>query len=315
MKFAVSIFFVVALGCVVPSSASEEAGSVEAAVTTLLAGLEAHPSQALVLFQDSLQTNPESRRELFSAALRFLDPDVALLAQVVSLARAEFPDDDALFAEAALETFPDRSGEIRSAFSASADPMETAATDPAVPATGTAESASREFQQLDEEIREAMARAAAKVEGRAWPEQQVPDAPRHYRKSDEIRVARHHRPTDESSLSNHLPMDRQDERAITPGPVKVDDAWHPSDSIRLDESKFAKTAEEATRLPLDAKIKEMSPAGSVGLPKRPPLPRSSVYYIPPAAGSYESTIDQESGAVAPPQLIIQPQPVSPSRPR
>jgi hypothetical protein len=37
-----------------------------------------------------------------------------------------------------------------------------------------------------------------------------------------------------------------------------------------------------------------------------------VYFIPPAAGSYESTIDLENGEVAPPALIIRPESASPS---
>ncbi len=319
MKFAFPFLCALALSLsgAVELCASEEAESSEAAIMTLMAGFEAHPDQAAVLFQDSLQTNPECRYDLFLVAMRSLQVDAPMLKRLIYTARTEFPDDDALFAEAALEAAPDRAAEIREAFGATPDQMTLALAHPemlvAPPAASTS---AEEARRLDEEIREAMARAAAKVEGRAWPEQQVPEAPSHFRKSDEIRVARHSHPIDESTLYNHLPVDREDERAVTPGPVAIDDHWKPASKLRLDESKFAKpVAEEgASRAPLDAKIKEMSPSGSVGLPKRPLL-RSSVYFIPPPSGRYESTIDHESGEIAPPQLIIQPQSTSPSRPK
>ena len=140
-------------------------------------------------------------------------------------------------------------------------------------------------------------------------------APVHFKKPDEVRIPRKSRQADESSLYNHLPLDRVDEREIAPGIVKIDDAWHPSGELRLDETKFAKPGREASTAPLEAKVKEMTPAGSIGLPKRPKLPRSSVYHIPPAAGSYESTIDLESGESAPPALILRPEPSSPTTPR
>lgn len=318
MKFAVPTLVALSLALLPgrEARASEGAESSEAAVLTLMAGFEAHPDQAAVLFQDSLQTNPEARQELFQVALRALDPDAALLTRLIYTARTEFPDDDALFAQTAMELAPQKSSLIRRAFSATPAQMEDGLAHPETLDLATAEGTRpADAQRLDQEIREAMARAAAKVEGRAWPEQKVPEGPRYYKKSDEIRVARHQRPTDESTLYNHLPIDREDERAVAPGPVSIDDLWEPSDALRLDESKFAKTAPDgATRAPLDATVRHMSPAGAVGLPKRPQL-RSSLYYIPPADGRYESTIDLESGEAAPPPLIIQPQSLSPSRPK
>lgn len=331
-QFAISFLVaLVALGGAAMTRASEAAPDSESAVETLRIGIATHPDQAVVLFQDSLQTNPDCRRDLLVTALEILGDDPVHLTRLIYAARLEFPEDDAMFAEAALSVVPDLPAEIRASFAAPAEQMKSvlggAPVEPFLPPVESALAAapektpapkrgpSEESRQLDEAIREAMSRVAAKTEGRTWPEQSVAADPIHFRKSDEVRIPRQSRVADESSLFNNLPLDRTDEREIAPGEVKIDDWWKPAGSIRLDESKFTRDDREASTAPLDAKIGQRSPAGSVALPRRPPLPRSSVYYIPPAAGSYESTIDQEQGETAPPALIIRPEAASPTAPR
>jgi hypothetical protein len=331
-QFAKSLFFVgLALCGACQVRASEAAPDSETAVETLRIGIATHPDQAVVLFQDSLQTNPECRRELLVAALGILGGDPAYLTRLLYVARLEFPEDDSLFAEAALSVVPDLPAEIRASFAASTGQMQAVLggapvepflppVEPAVaPAPETSPASRRvpseESRRLDEAIREAMSRVAAKTSGRIWPEQSLASDPIRFRKPDEVRISRQSRVADESSLFNHLPLDRSDEREIAPGGVKIDDRSKPAASIRRDESKFARRDREASTAPLDAKLEERSPAGSVALPRRPPLPRSSVYFIPAAAGGYESTIDQAQGGTAPPALIIRPEAASPTAPR
>jgi hypothetical protein len=331
-QFAIS-FLVAGFALTGASScrASEAAPDSETAVETLRIGIATHPDQAAMLFQDSLQTNPDSRRDLLVTALGILGDDPVHLTRLLYAARLEFPEDDALFAETALTVIPERSAEIRASFAASAGQMKAvlggASVEPFLPPVESdAASAqeppppprrgpSEESRRLDEAIREAMSRVAAKTTGRLWPEQAVAADPIRFRKHDEVRIPRQSRVADESSLFNHLPLDRSDEREIAPGIVKIDDLSKPAGLIRLDESKFTHKDREASTAPLNAKTSERSPAGSVALPRRPPLPRSSVYYIPPAAGAYESTIDREQGATAPPALIIRPEAASPTAPR
>ncbi len=316
MKFAIPLLGVLVLWCVPVVRASEAALDPAAAAEILRVGLEAHPDQAVVLFQDALQTNPDSRRELLATALVSPDLDAAVFTRLLYAARLEFPEDDSLFAESALDAAPERAGDIRAAFLATAEKMAAALADDTAPSTGAfMPSTPEESRRLDEEIREAIARVTAKTEGKPWPEQPLSGAPVRFKKHDEVRIPRHSRHVDESGLVNHLPVDREDEREITPGAVRIDDAWRPSSAIRLDESKFVQGDREASIAPVDAKQRAMAPASSVGLPKRPRLPRSSVYYIPPAAGSYESTIGLESGESAPPPLIIRPASTSPSQAR
>jgi len=231
-----------------------------------------------------------------------------LLARLLYAARLEFPAEDTLFAETALMIVPDRATDIRAAFLATGEEMTAVLSGPPVAET-TKRLPSPESQKLDEEIREAMSRVAAVSEGKAWPEQSLSEEPLLFKKADEVRIPRSSRRVEETSLANHLPVDRHDEREIAPGALSIDDAWKPAAALRLDESKFSATA------PLDAKTKEVAPGGRVGLPVPFHLPRSSVYYIPAAAGSYESTIDHESGEAAPPALVIRPESASPSSPR
>ncbi len=308
--------------------ASESAPDRESAVETLRIGIATHPEQAVVLFQDSLQTNPDCRRDLLVTALGILGDDPAQLTRLLYAARLEFPEDDAVFAEAALSTVPDLPAEIRACFAVTSEQMRSvlagAPVEPLLPTPATQSLVappfpkrppSEESRRIDEEIREAISRVSAKSEGRTWPEQSAPNGPVQYRKGDEVRISQQSRLADEASLFNHLPLDQNDEREIAVGSVKIDDARRKDDTIRLDESKFSDRGRTGSTSPLDATIKSRTLAGSVALPRRPPMPRSSVYYIPPAKGSYKSTIDLEQGETAPPALIIRPESASPTSPR
>jgi len=313
MKFAITLFFAfLAAGSIPKVRASEAAVDCKSAIQTLAAGIEVHPGETVVLFQDALQTNPSCRRQLLTSAIEFTGADPELLKKLIFVARTEFPADDTLFAEAAMSAAPDLSLEIREAFMTDAAAMEKSLANGGVPVVD-AEVA--ESQKMDEEIADAIARVAAKTEGKPWPEQRLADEPVRFRKPDEIRISKKHREADESSLANTVPTDSHDEREIAPGEVKLDDSMKRSDDLRLDESKFISADRSASTAPIEAGTRHIAPAGPVGLPLRPTLPRSSVYYIAPAAENYRSTIDYESGAEARPPLVIRPVQTSPTSPR
>jgi len=304
-------------------SAADSDTGCQSAVDALVEQLEVRPGDSLGLFRESLETNPACRRALFLTAIELIGEEPGLLGRLIAVARSEFPEDDALFAEAAISFAPERSEEIRSAF-LTAPVVESESADPPVMAASGIPADlphPEEAAKMDEEIREAISRVAARASGKPWPEQEVSGDPVLFKKPDEVRIPRESRGAEEGSLYNSLPIDRHDERRIAPGAVRLDDDWRRNESLRLDESKFTRPdlAEalpdgKAVSLPLEAKVKAMAPAGAVGLPRPPALPRSSVYYIPPAAGSYESTIDLERDETPRPPLIIRPQALSPTSP-
>lgn len=315
MKFAIFVFLILPVWSFRPGVlASEAALDCQSAIETLAAGVEGHPGETVVLFQDAIQTNPGCRRQLLMSAIELTGGDARMLARLIYVARTEFPDDDNLFAEAAMSVAPTRGAEIRQAFMADRTEMgkvlaNVSEESPDGPAPSV------ESQQLDEEIRDAIARVTAKAGGKHWPEQKLSDEPLLFRKPDEVRVSKQSRDADETSLANSVPTDKQDEREIAPGVVRLDDSWKPSGEIRLDETRFANGDRSASTGPLAAGTRDISPAGPVGLPRRPVLPRSSVYYIAPAADSYRSTIDYETGEDHRPPLVIRPVPASPTSPK
>ncbi len=310
MKYAIFFFLVLVLVPAGPSSSahgSEAAPDCESAVATLAAGIEVHPSEAIVLFQDALRSNPGCRRSLLEAAIRFTGAEPETLTRLIFVARTEFPDDDTLFAGAALSAAPERSGEIREAFLTGPDAMAQAL------ARGEAASArAAASQQMDEEIADAIARVTAKAVGKPWPEQSLSGEPLHFRRHDEIRVSVKYRDADESSLANTVPIDTHDEREIVPGTVRLEDSPERDDALRLDESKFTGGDRSASTAPRQAGVRSIAPAGAVALPV---LPRSGVYYIAPAEKHYRSTIDHETGEKWRPPLVIRPAQTSPTRPR
>ena len=56
-------------------------------------------------------------------ALEILGDDPVHLTRLIYAARLEFPEDDAIFAEAALSAVPDLPAEIRASFSASPEAL------------------------------------------------------------------------------------------------------------------------------------------------------------------------------------------------
>ncbi|HQZ27613.1 MAG: hypothetical protein KA250_09120 [Verrucomicrobiales bacterium] len=314
MKFA--IFFPALFLCFSAgfSRASESAVDSQAAVDTLVAGVEVHPNQAAVLFQDALQTNPDSKRELLVAALRLASGDVDLIRRLIFIARVEFSGEDNLFAEAALTAAPESGADIRDAFLATPHEMQealaSAPTDEA-----PLRQPSLESQRMDEDIRDAIARMTAKVEGKPWPEQHLSDKPVTFRKADDLRISLRSRDVDESSLNNTFLRDQDDERELVPRPVRLDDARESSTDLRLDESKFTSGDRSSATGPLMAGSHSIAPAGAVGLPVGPALRRSSVYFISPSADQYLSTVDREEDEMLRPPLIIRSAPTSPTSPR
>lgn len=313
MKFAIFLFWALAfVGPFLSFSvrASEAAQDCQAAVGTLAAGIEVHPVEAVVLFQDALQSNPDCRRSLLIAAIEFTGADPDLLARLIFTARTEFPEDDTLFAEAALSVAPERASEIREAFMAGPEDMARILAE-----GGAALARATASQKMDEEIADAIARVTAKTEGKPWPEQHLSKEPLHFRKHDEIRISMKYRGADESSLANTVPIDTQDEREIVPGAVQLDDSRKRGDELRLDESKFDEGDRSASTAPRQAGTRSIVPAGAVALPRRPALPRSGVYHIAPAAKNYGSTIDYEWDEEWRPPLVIRPAQTSPTHPR
>ena len=281
--------------------ASESAVDCESASKTLSAGLQAQPDDTLVLFLDSLRTNPGCRRNLLITAVEASKADSAMIKNLIFIARQEFPTDQSLFAEAALGAAPEHIDTIRNAFMADDEVMKESLR--AYEEEPQLVVMPPEVQVMDEDLREAIARMTAKVEGKYWPEQNVGSEPVKYKRSDEIRVSRDSKRVDEASLENFISIDTADEQKITTTQLRINDHWEKGDEIRLDETKFVQETRGDSRSLREVRKREISTAGAVGFPKRPVLRRPS-YYIPPSRGDYRSTIDFDDNER--PRLIIRP---------
>ena len=284
-------------------TASESASDCTAASDTFRAGLEANPGQVTLLFLDALRTNPGCRRDLLSLAMEVSLQDPKTMKEVLFIARQEFPGEQSSFAELALSVAPEQSDLIREAFFSNPESAVPAVAPAPVRSAPALVELPPEAADLDDGIREAIARMTAKVEGKLWPEQHVSDEKITYHKPDDVRIPAESRHADESSLENGVPIDTEDERRIAPGEVVINDNWSPTKAIELDESKFSQR--EDTRVAREARKKEIAPAGAVGFPMPYPMPKSSVYYIPPAKGDFRSTIDLDD-AKRPPLVIRGP---------
>lgn len=293
---AASALLVVTTLCSV--RASESATDCTAAVETFRLGLAERPDDALALFLDALRTNPGCRRSLLATAVESVAEEPLRIQDFVYVARQEFPGEQTSFAEAVLSVVPQHADLIRDAFLADAEAMSTALAE--AEEKNTLVELPEEALALDEELREAIARMTAKVEGKDWPEQELDGDPVHYRHRDEVRVSRSSYGADERSLENAIPIDTHDERKLHGDELRINDHWEREGRIRLDESKFASSDSTEMR---EARKREISPAGAIGVPKAPYLRRSS-YYIPPAKGDYRSSIDLDD--TERPTLIIRP---------
>jgi hypothetical protein len=281
--------------------ASESAVDCGSASKTLSAGLQVQPDDTLVLFLDSLRTNPGCRRNLLITAVEASKADSVMIKNLIFIARQEFPTDQSLFAEAALGAAPEHIDTIRNAFMADDEVMKESLR--AYEEEPQLVVMPPEVQVMNEDLREAIARMTAKVEGKHWPEQNVGSEPVKYKRSDEIRVSRDSKRADETSLENSIPIDTADEQKITTTQLRINDHWEKGDEIRLDETKFVKETRGDSRSLREARKREISTAGAVGFPKRPVLRRPS-YYIPPSRGDYRSTIDLDDNERH--RLIIRP---------
>lgn len=314
MKLAIRLTVSLLVACL-PAflTASESATDCKTASNTLHEGLKAKPHDSLALFLDALQTNPGCRRDLLVEALRFAKDDPTKIEKMIFIARQEFPNDLTSFAQAALETVPEHALVIREAFFADQDTM-TAKLNP-VPddSASSLVTLPAEARELDLEIREAIARVTAQVEGKLWPEQEISDEPVAFRKPDQIRTSKSEGRVNEDSLENAIPYDQIDERIADADRVILSDSQNLElESIRLDESKFTRGVSDS-REAREARKKEIAPAGQAVIPNRPRLVRSSVYYIPPARGDYRSTIDLDDKQRPP--LVIRSVPTSPTAPQ
>lgn len=312
MKLAIPLI-ALTIGTLSPvwSAASESAQDCSSAIETLVAGIQAQPDHVLMLFQDALQTNPGCRRDLMIKTIESSNPDSNLLTQLIYVARSEFPNEDSAIAEAVLLSAPEFGNIIRDALSVDQSVVSKSLAD----STRANRELPTEAMEMDEDIREAIARMTAKVEGKNWPEQKLSEKPVRFKTRDEVRVSRGSAKADESFMNNSFPVDEVDERKLVPAPVAIDDSRQLSENIRLDESRFDR-GKTASTSPAMAGQQVITPAGnanSVGLPK---LPRSSIYHIPAAASrSYRSTVDYEKDDKSRPPLVIRSAPVTPSSPK
>ncbi|MEM6916122.1 MAG: hypothetical protein AAF491_06095 [Verrucomicrobiota bacterium] len=292
-----------------PLTATESALNCESASNTLVAGLIAQPAQAPMLFLDALRTNPGCRRDLVRLGIQFSENDPEMLKKLLFIARQEFPSEETEFASLALSEVPEQSDLIREAFFSNPEPERSVPS--RIPSPPALVELPPEANDLDDGIREAIARMSAKVEGKIWPEQHVSDEEITYHKRDDIRIPRESRNADERSLENGIPIDKTDERRLAPGKVVINDSWRPNDAIELDESKFGMQSD--TRVLREARKREIAPAGAVGFPRKYPVPKSSVYYIPPAKGDFRSTIDLNDSKRPP--LVIRAPSSAPTTPK
>ncbi len=311
MKLAIPLI-ALTIGTILPtwSTASESAEDCSSAIETLVAGIKAQPDHVLMFFQDALQTNPGCRRDLMIKAIESSNPDSNLLTQLIYVARNEFPNEDNSIAEAVLLAAPEFGNIIRDAFTAD----EAVVTKSLADATRANTELPPEAMEMDEDIREAIARMTARVEGKNWPEQKLSEKPVKYKTRDEVRVSRASANADESFMDNAFPVDNVDERKLVPKPVSIDDSSRASDEIRLDESRF-NAGKTASTSPEMANQQIISPAGSVNSVGLPKLPRSSIYHIPAAKKSYRSTIDYEKDDQSRPPLVIRSAPETQSSPK
>lgn len=311
MKLAIPLI-ALTIGMFLPtwSPASESATDCSSAINTLVAGIQAQPDHVLMLFQDALQTNPGCRRNLMIKAIESSNPDSNLLTQLIYVARNEFPKEDSSIAEAVLMAAPEFGNIIRDAFTVDQSTVSKRLAD----STRANRDLPPEAMEMDEDIREAIARMTARVEGKNWPEQKLSGEPVKFKSRDEVRVSRTSAKADESFMNNSLPIDTVDERKLAPAPISINDNTRPNNRIHLDESRFneGKTASTAPKMAGQQVITPAGNANSVGLPT---LPRSSVYHIPPAAKSYRSTIDYEKDDKSRPPLVIRSAPETPSSPK
>ncbi|MEM1444037.1 MAG: hypothetical protein AAGF67_16940, partial [Verrucomicrobiota bacterium] len=257
------------------------------------------------------RTNPGCRRDLVRLGIQFADEDPEMLKKLLFIARQEFPGEQTAFAELALTEVPEEADLIREAFFATPEPEKPAPMVQPEPSGPALVELPPETNDLDDGIREAIARMTAKVEGKLWPEQHVSDEKISYHKRDDVRIPSESRNADESSLENGVPIDRHDERKLAPGQVVINDSWRPNDAIELDESKFSQRTD--TRVAREARKREIAPAGAVGFPRQYPMPKSSVYHIPPAEGDFRSTIDLDDEKRPP--LVIRGASSAPTTPR
>ncbi|MEM9280521.1 MAG: hypothetical protein AAGA96_01720 [Verrucomicrobiota bacterium] len=324
MKLASVVFLALVTFFSLPSSlpASEAASDCESAVEIFESGVESRPGDLLIFYLDALRTNPGCRRSLLISALNAAKGDDMMMRWVIFTSRQEFPEEMSMMAEAALSAAPEYNDLIREAFV-----VDRGTVSSELAQFGEAASLGNlsmdevpsqlvelpeETQQLDEELREAIARMTAKVEGKMWPEQEVEEMDISYRQRDELRVSKTRISVDEGSLENQLPFDSKDERKHVREQIVIDDHPYERSDFRLDESKFAKGSQMDSRVASEVRKRELAPAGSVGLPQGPKLPRSSVYYIAPASGDYQSTIDLDLRSEPRPTLVIRSAPAVPT---
>lgn len=313
MKLAFSLVVVTWIA-VCPLFASESALDCHTASQTLIAGLESQPEHALPLFLDSLQANPGCRNDLLQAAVEFTSDRPQLLEQVIFIARQEFPEEQTSLAEVALTAAPEQSELIRHAFFAmlESDSSSSEGGNPGEEPLASLVTLPEEAEELDDDIREAIARMAAKVEGKTWPEQSVDDESLRFRQPDDVRVSLGSYFADETSLENAIPIDTVDERRSEAGTLRIRDWKSKREPLRLDESKFHREDTQDATSMKEARKREIAPAGAVEFPSRPTMSRSAVYYIPPAGGDFRSTIDLDDERR--PSLVIRPKPAfRPSR--
>lgn len=291
-------------------SASESASDCESAVETLRAGIESNPERFLDLFLDALRTNPGCRRNLFREAVFARKDDPAAVEKVIFIARQEFPGDDTSFAEAALATAPELAGTIRDAFFAEPARMKAALEPESAEKPSQLVQLPEEALELDSDIREAIARTTARLEGKLWPEQEVSADPVAFRTPDRIRTSGTE--AIETSLENGMFVDDLDERIVGNAPALIRDRPERNEEIRLDESKLT-AREEDSREMREARRREIAPAGEVTVPQPPRVGRSAVGFSVPAEPSYHSTIDRDDRPRPP--LVIHSAPLRPTMPR
>ncbi len=333
---------------------SESAETCSLASDTLKVGLKARPAEGLLLFGDAVKLSPDCLDDLIKVAIAEINPDDAVLKQIVHIALNEYPEEATIIAEASMEARPKKAKVIREAFLSRPDPAveqkkrqeELASIKSSSPIeqflkdqkkqlaeveeaeNPEAEPKESEEELVDRKIEEAIAKIAAKIEGKpkivpapqiAMPEALVQEktlsgrvgggteeseeepavASIHGKKisfsrKDKIQVIEPVGPVDESSLDKAAPLDENEEKIdIEDAPVILAD-----EPLRL-EPEIVETVEE---IPESHQPVYHAPESNIASRMR----KSRVYFIPPkgAPGS------EATGSELLKQIVIRPMSVS-----
>jgi hypothetical protein len=270
---------------------------------------------SLKFLKKSLGEYPDHRAELIAAALQTFAADEENQHRVIYVAREVFPNETTALVEELMLLNADVVVSLRPAFLADTAVVRAALAELRADETDTVNPAAASHLPLvaiDEEVAPAesaidMSQALAtdatfalaveesmvdpstavdtSFDLRASDRSPLPSpkdssvhGPEKEVARDQIKLPEESLSADESSLNNALEFDEANERDLAKSPVRIDDAWKPSEDIYLDESKFEKRRLTAAEMATQAAPEER------------------------AELDFQSTVDHQAAGFGPPPL-------------